>query len=697
MVLSKINDNIIYEETKLIDPEDAGYASSIYEIAIYEQPIEIVIGKQKYTYSGKNVLYYPVYLIQNEKIKSRIGVYEISANHALNVLDKDGDIDLDAFDDPLWFSFVTADFIKKATYVKPEIVPEDDEEVEEDEYLSAKSLVKKDDSIEQVNIDEIRAETEPDETDQVLTLKPRSTGDKKSVIELSAKDVFERSEHAKMPAILKEETETDAEAEKRAFKKSSKNLWIENYMKNNHYGIVETEMNGDCFFGMVREAYSQIGHVTTVEKLRALVAQELTDTVFQEHLSLFNGFQSEIDAVGEEIESMKATNALYAKRMRKTMEKVVRDELISEAGKLKAQYKEKVAEHKAKVGLQTEYVGYMRNIKTLDQFRAYIKTSGFWADAWAISTLERILNVKFIIMSEQEYDNGALASVLNCGEMNREIEERGIFSPEFYIIATYSGDHYRLITYKHKRIFTFREIPYGLKILIIKKCMERNSGVYWLIQEFRNMKAALGIDPDVGKPIENDDEHLGDLCDSDVVFVFGEKASVVAKPGKASGEKIAKSKMPDYVDLAKNKDWRRKLDDRWTNMVMTIDGAKWASVEHYMQSAKYKKGFPDFAALFSIDSGNKIGTDVKLALAAGEEGKQGKKILRPVNVKVDPDFALGRKEEERKIALEAKFSQNEDLKQILLATHRAQLSKFVDSEEAIVDIPLMRLRYSGLK
>ena len=694
MVASILNDKIIYDESAHISKTDVLHkAYSIYQMPLHGRDIEFAVGQADYKYTEKNVIFYPIYLVHDDKIKAAIGVYEIAANAALTVLDKDGDIDLDMFSDPLFFSFVTEKFIQKATAKSVKVVAEaeklDDSDAEsDDEYLSTKTLSAADKSMEAVNMDDIEA----DETEQALTLKPRAKDDKKSVIELSAKDVFERSAHAKTPAILKEETEVDAETEKKDFKKSSKNLWIENYMKNNHYGIVETEMNGDCFFGMVREAYSQIGHVTTVEKLRALVAQELNDSVFQEHLALFQGFQHEIDELDKELESMKATNTLYAKRMRKTMEKVVRDELISEAGKLKAQYKEKVAERKAKEALQTEYVGYMKNIKTLEQFRAYIKTSGFWADAWTISTLERILNVKFIIMSEQEYDNGALASVLNCGEVNSVISERGIFSPEFYIIATYSGDHYRLITYKHKRIFTFREIPYGLKILIIKKCMERNSGVYWLIQEFRNMKAALGIDPDVGKPVENDDEHLGDLCDSDVVFVFGEKASGVAKPGKASGEKIAQSKIPDYVDLAKNKDWRRKLDDKWSGMVMTIDGAKWASVEHYMQYAKYKKGFPDFAALFSIDSGNKIGTDVKMAVAAGEEGKSGKKVLRPANVSADADFALGRKEEERKIALDAKFSQNEDLKQILMATHRAQLSKFVDSDEAVMDVPLMRLR-----
>ena len=41
----------------------------------------------------------------------------------------------------------------------------------------------------------------------------------------------------------------------------------------------------------------------------------------------------------------------------------------------------------------------MKHVDTLDKFKAIIKKCEFWADTWAISTLERILNIKF---SKQE-------------------------------------------------------------------------------------------------------------------------------------------------------------------------------------------------------------------------------------------------------------------------------------------------------
>ena len=681
MVSSKINDAIQYKETKTIDPEDAGYASTLYEMNIHEHPVEFVLGKQKYTYSGKNVLYYPIYLVNDDTIKSQIGVFEIETNHSLNILDKDGDIDLAGFSEPLFFSFVTPAFIQRATVNHKNRTEEIAEE-------SAKE--------ESESVDDHLTIAHKKNNDDELSLPRELQTTKKA----DPHSMFETDTHYKTAAFLPEESEEDADREKLAYKKSSKNQWIEDYMKNNHYDIVETEQNGDCFFAVIREAFKQIGQTTTVEKLRSLVAAELTDSVFQEHLNLYNEFQREIDEYTKELESMKSANELYAKRARKNTSKTIRDAIIDETQKLKSQYKAKMTEKKNTEALQTEYVGYMKNIKTIDHFRDYIKTSGFWADAWTISTMERLLNVKFVILSEESYEDGDFAGVLNCGELNRAIEERGIFNPDYYIMTTYSGNHYRLITYKHKRILTFREIPYGLKILAIKKCLEKNAGVYWLIQDFRNAKAAIGISPDAGKPAssldeedEGDSSKDSDLYDKDVKLMFHAKSQNKAKPGKGSGEEIPKAKVGEYTDLAKNKDWRRKLDDTWADIVFTEDHHKWASVEHYMQYAKYKKGFPDFAEMFSLDSGSEFSKDPAIARKAGMCEKIKNKILRPSHVKADPDFDLGRSEEERKRALRAKFSQNEDVKQILLATHRAQLTHYTSGEPAKIDVAMMRARH----
>jgi predicted NAD-dependent protein-ADP-ribosyltransferase YbiA (DUF1768 family) len=693
MVSSKINDLIHYVETKKIDPEDKGYASTVYEMPIHGEMVEFVLGKQKYTYSGKNVLYFPIYLVHNNRTHAQIGVYEIDNSHGINVLDKEKDIDLDKFDEPLMFSFVTEEFIKRMNAdvekhsESKSAEPEDasSEEAEDHDHLHIKTQKSSPSSDESIDLG---IDTSLDDNSDVITLEKKTKGHHKNTL-------FEIDSHHKIAALLKQETEEECEELKTSYKPSTKNNWVENFMQNNNYDIVETESNGDCLFAVIREAFKQNGQITTVAKLRNVLAEEVTDSVFQEHMQLYKGFQTEIDELDKELESMKATNTLYKKRAKKNESKQMRDEIINETQKLKEQYKQKSAEKKQTESLQNEYVGYMKDIKTIEDYREYIKTSRFWADTWAISTLERVLNVKIIIFSEKSYDENSLDSVLNCGEMNADLQEKGAFNPDFYIMTTYSGDHYRLITYKAKRIFKFSEIPYGVKVLIINKCLEKNAGIYWLIQDFRNMKTKLGFNPDSGKPLEEEDDNENDkdLYDKSPKFMFHAKSENTAKPGKGSGESIRQSEMNNYVDLAKNKEWRRKLDDRWSGVVMEIDGRKWASVEHYLQYAKFKKGFPDFASLFSLDSNSELSKDAEIAAHAGSEtGKHGKKILRPKHVTPDADYALGRYNEERKLALRAKFTQNEDMKQILLATKRAQLLHFTRREPPKLDTLLMRMR-----
>ena len=46
----------------------------------------------------------------------------------------------------------------------------------------------------------------------------------------------------------------------------------------------------------------------------------------------------------------------------------------------------------------------MEDIDTLDKFRQFIQTSKYWANEWAISTLEVILNMKMIILSKESYE-----------------------------------------------------------------------------------------------------------------------------------------------------------------------------------------------------------------------------------------------------------------------------------------------------
>jgi predicted NAD-dependent protein-ADP-ribosyltransferase YbiA (DUF1768 family) len=368
---------------------------------------------------------------------------------------------------------------------------------------------------------------------------------------------------------------------------------------------------------------------------------------------------------------------------------------VADAKKLQTNYT-KLKDENAENRKLLEDVKFMKDITTINDFRAYIQTNRYWADTWAISKLEEILDIKIIILSEQSFEEGAVDSVLNCGEVNKDIEHRGSFTPKHYIIVSYSGDHYKLVSYKRKQIFGFREIPYDIKIMITNKCLERNSGIFYLIQDFRNFKSKLGIDPDVGKKEDDADEYFDvELFNPSIVFMFHSKSEEKAKPGKGSGEEIPVEKMVDFIELVRNKtnkNWRRKLDDSWTESPFTLDNMHWRSVEHYVLGAQYKKGFPDFYKMFAEDSGNDIAKDILLARAASSKtGKLKDKQIRPKEVKSDADYEQ-RKHEERVTALAAKFTQNQDLAEVLKYTYPAKLMHFIRGSSAEMDKDLMQLR-----
>jgi predicted NAD-dependent protein-ADP-ribosyltransferase YbiA (DUF1768 family) len=61
-------------------------------------------------------------------------------------------------------------------------------------------------------------------------------------------------------------------------------------------------------------------------------------------------------------------------------------------------------------------------------------------------------------------------------------------------------------------------------------------------------------------------------------------------------------------------------------------------------------------------------------------------------VKIDADFYGGRNDEERERAVFAKFSQNIDLRNILVATKQAKLMKYIPKSPPHTDFILMRVR-----
>jgi len=211
------------------------------------------------------------------------------------------------------------------------------------------------------------------------------------------------------------------------------------------------------------------------------------------------------------------------------------------------------------------------------------------------------------------------------------------------------------------------------------------SGPFYIIQDFKNFHESLGR-PLAGGPhkellIEPDD----DLYTNDIVLQYYNKSNNVPLPGKGQGEKIKRKYVNSLSQLASIKDWRKKLDNLWSGHILIIDGKHWSSVENYYQAMKFKNTDSELYNSFSLDSKSDISKKPVLAR------KEGERIFN--KAKIDKFF----KKDNRDLkflakALNIKFTQHDDLRQLLHATQNAKLQNYVPNSNPQVCEILMKIR-----
>lgn len=645
MVNSKLDDSIDYVEEKYIYQDDVNYDATIYELGIMNNRVIIALGKPKYTYIDKNIEFYPIYLINKNKVISQIGVYEFMSSNLPNILDADGDINLDLLYDPLLYKFVNHTLIQRASLG----------------LLSPEGEIVFEPNIE---------EEEEDEND--VELQEESEKPKKLFDELS------------------EQTKTDAEREYTEYIEKSGSAWIQKYMRSNKYDIFENEGGGECFFAAIRDGLARAGVKITVQDLRVKLSENVDQELFDNYYKLYNGFVKEVQDINYKIKELDKENKDLQVQLKAAKDKK-KQIVILERGKFISLEYKKLKEDKALAKQLLEEFNFMKKIDTLDKLSDIIKTCEFWADTWAVSTIERLYGIKVILLSQESYNSGDLANVLNCGQLNDAIlQARGNFEPKYYIMLNYTGNHYNLITYKSRGALKFKELPYAIKQLIVDKCLEKQAGPYYIIDEFKQLRDELEIPPEVSEIVEI--QHAN-YWNDDTIFQYYIKSNPKPLPGKGTGEKINYEDIKSYSSLSSIPEWRRKLDDLWESP-FELDGQRWLSVEHFYQASKYKNSSPQYYYLFTIDSGSEISKSPTMAKAAGSKtGKFEGKQLRPKNIIADADFFSSIKKKTLKDALQAKFSQNEELKTLLLSTKKAKLMRFIKGSPPETSIELMEVRY----
>jgi len=666
MVVSNIVQNIKFKEDKEVDKHDKKTTVSIFRINLYDTDVNVSLGKVN-TSMYNDIYFAPVYLILNENVQIKIGIYEFLAEDYSSLLDKDNDLDIAYLDGPLIFKFVTKEFIEEMTE-KYELLSDIDSSEDEDD--------------------------EDDDAEDEDSMK---------------KFMYEEDDEEYLDFVeSKENNETFVSQ----YKNTDNNFWIEDFYKNNNYNIVDNEGNGDCLFATIRDGLKNRNISITVPEIRKMLSENTTKTQFDTYKENYDLFKNEINDLQEKMAKAKKKHKELATQYKKITgeakkEKdrdnklILRDKALkikAEFDKIKPLFTQYKNEKKVAQENMVEFQ-FMDNIETLKDLKNMINTCDFWADASSISKIEYLMNIKIIILSSEFYKMGLTERVVKCGDFTlKEIEDKGYFNPKYYIIVDHTGDHYKLIKYNDKGAMLFNELPYQLREdLVIKCASSKGKSTYNYIPKFQKYmgvpitmvkkdeeeEITSDTEAEMTPSASNDDTEK--LFDDSVIFQFYSKSRDVP-PGKGSGENISPKMKDDFVELGKIKNWRKQLSNFYTKTnkdkkvipLFELDGYKWASVEHYYHANKFKKNNLDYYKLFTMESKSEISTDpIASKGAGGKTGKVNKKKFRPSTIQMDDDFMKNKNNEKAMYDGQmAKYKQNPELKQMLLLTKQSKLVHF---------------------
>ena len=666
MIVSNINNTIKYEETKAIATNDIEVESSIYNAKIYNKTIQFVLGLAQFEHKSKNIVYFNIYLANNGFVIAKIGIYETYNNTYSSLLDEDGDVDLSKMPEPILFSFAKS--LIGSLQTSADVEDEDDDEDDDDDE---------------------DGDEDGDEEDKD---KGKDEAYNKKGIMLPKKQPFDIM-------ALASQTKEESDYEIGKYVEDPTHNWVNKYLKSVKYSIKGNEGGGDCFFAALRDGLRSVKIETSVKAIREKLANEVDEEVFNNYSEFFKLFYGGMKTSQTMLKEFKSKHNTIKKLIGGTIDGQTKKNLIDDAKTNFNKYSSTSQESEEYQELLEEFA-FMQDVNDVKDLKKVISTVGgkYWADNWAVVTLERLYNVKFVILSQTHFLEGEKELVLQCSEADKQIMAKGLFEPSYYIMVDYliskNSSHYTLITYDkniERGAFTFNELPYRIKELILEKCMEKMAGLYVLIPDFIQFANKSGI-PTSSTSNSTVNSPKTKYYNSSITIQIYNKSRHV-KVGQGSGESIKPEfkTAKNILELNNNKeyiDWRKKLDSQYLVPNLVIDGKNWSSVKHYMLASRFKS-ITELYNKFTKDG--QVGSNIDDAYKL-YSSNISKKSLESLIIS-DEEYTKMKYGLLEK-AQYSKFTQNEALAKILLLTGEALINVYKPGKGGGIypDNELMKVR-----
>ena len=672
MITSNIDSKVEYAIINNIDKSDLNHEAYVYNAKIYKKHIKFVLGTPRFEFLSNNIMYFNIYLANNGSVVSKIGIYETNTTDYASLLDSNGDVDLNKMSEPIIFPFA-----------KP-LIMNNYELIDKFETMSNASDFNNSDDGSSVNESTSVSDDDDDDDDDDYEEKPQK-------LTTQNYDLME----------LNSQTKEESDYEITNYEEDPSHKWINNYLRSNKYEILDNEGGGDCFFAVLRDALKSVKIETSVKSIREKLANEVTEETLATYKEFFELFYNSMKKTQTQLQEHKKKHLTLKKMITATSDGPDKMKMISDV-KSNFDKMSYVSTQNDELEELTKEFDFMKDVVTLDDLKKIISEVGgkYWADNWALVTLERLYKVKFIVLSQDHFLNGEKELVLQCSEGDKKLLEQGIFEPSYYIMTDYiKGTHYKLITYDKntkRGALTFNELPYRIKELVLEKCMEKGAGLYVLIPDFKAFANTNGVQTSTISKTSKYDSLVStktpksqDYDDSIIIQIYSK--SKHEKVGEGSGESIkpelkTSKNVLELNNKKKYPEWRKKIDNDYLVSNLVIDGNNWSSVKHYMLGSRFKE-LVDLYGKFMKNGDVGANNEDALKLYNSNIVKKSVKavILNDEEFKKTESGLLEK-------ALYAKFTQNDELREILLLTNNALINIFKQSKGVSPATELMRVR-----